>query len=325
MATSPSKPLVVIAAGNSLTAIHFEQTLHGSFDVLSLPNPDRITLTLREQQPLQPDPTMLGDAPEHPVDLVIIECGADCDSAVAALQDLKGSHEFHTIPVILVGEQEDTASELLALEHGAADYWSMPLTETVLLARVSLHTQLSRNIKRLNRYSMTDDVTGATSRRRFEEALLMEWRRAVREKTWLSLAFIAMDGIETYAERLGRESVEECMHMLAVALGTCLRRPADVLSRVSDDMFAALLPATGPQGATAVAQQMLGAVSGLQLVFPGSVARLQLDEYVSISVGMASAAPDSPSGYDRFAQSVYNSLGLAMAEGPWGVRHSPME
>lgn len=115
------------------------------------------------------------------------------------------------------------------------------------------------------------------------------------------------------------------MQMLAHALNICLRRPGDMLSRLSGDMFAALLPVTDSRGAPVVSQQMFQSVAGLQLAFPGSVARLKLAEHVSISIGTVSAAPGSPEGFERFAQSAYSTLGLAMAEGPWGLRQHSLQ
>ncbi|MFW5735461.1 MAG: GGDEF domain-containing protein [Oceanidesulfovibrio sp.] len=266
---------------------------------------------------------MLGEEEaHHPVDLVIIECTKPLDKPLDVLRIIKASREFRSIPVVMVSETDEPFREVRVLEQGAADFWVLPLHETVLRARIALHTQRARSTKSLVRYSMLDVNTGAASRHLFHESLRAEWRRSVREKSWVSLAFIAMDGFETYAERLGRECVEECIQMVAEALKTCLRRPGDMLSRLSEDMFAALLPVTDPHGAPVVSEMMLNSVAALRLAFPGSVARLQLAEHVSISIGTSSATPDSPVGFDRFAESAYAALGLAMAEGPSGMRQN---
>lgn len=320
MTISSSFPTVLVAVANSRTGLHLEQSLRCCFDVVTTTDFDRATWILREQAPVQSGLTLVGETPDHPVDLVLIEYGGNFNAALDFLRSIKASGELHTIPVVFISSDDDPTRELYALEQGAADFWTMQMSETVLLARAALHAQRSRRTKKLARYSMLDDSTGAASRRLFERDLHVEWRRSVREKSWMSLAFVAMDGYETYAERLGYESVEECMQMLAQALNICLRRPGDMLSRLSGDMFAALLPVTDSRGAPVVLQQMFHSVAGLQLAFPGSVARLKLTEHVSISIGTVSAAPGSPERFERFAQSAYSALGLAMADGPWGLR-----
>lgn len=324
MAVSPSSPTVLLAVADSLIGLHFEQTLRCCFGVLAVADFGEAMERLREQIPVKPGPALLGETPDHPVQLVIVECESRFDAALHLLRTIKNTPELRTIPVVFVADGDKPATEKLALEQGAADFWTMPIPETVLLARAALHVQRFRRIRRLMRGSIIDETTGVSSRRLFEDVLRMEWRRSLREKSWVTLAFVAMDGYETYAERLGQGSVEECMLMLAQALKVCLRRPGDMLSRLSQDIFAALLPVTDSRGAPVVSQHMLHAVAGLRLPFPGSVSRLKLSEHVSISIGTVSVAPDSPDGFERFTESAYTALGLAMADGPWGLRqHVP--
>lgn len=299
------------------------QTLQSCFQVFRAPEHGRVIELLHAETPPHEGLIIGSSTPDHPIDIVILD-DSDSEAALEVLSQIKDSSSLRMIPVVIVSEKGSAClTELDALKHGAADFWTLPIADQVLLARVAVHTRRTRVTRSLARMSMTDLATGAASRRLFADSLRREWGRAMRENVWLSLAFIAMDGYETYVERLGGESAGECMTMLSEALCTCLRRPGDLISRFSDDIFSVILPVTDHHGAAHVSRQMHSSIEGLQLAFPGSVTRLPLAEYVSISMGMTSAVPVSGCDYERFAGSAYSALGKAMARGPGTTNLQP--
>lgn len=322
MAFSSPRPSALISVADTHYGNRLFRTLESRYQVLRAPEHSRVLEILHTETP-PPGGSLIGNTPDHPIDIVILDNSAS-EGALDVLAQIKESPSLRMIPVIIVsGNDSSCTAELGALKQGAADFWTLPIADQVLLARVAVHTRRTRVTRSLARMSMTDLATGAASRRLFEDSLKREWGRAGRENVWLSLAFIAMDGYETYAERLGGESAGECMFMLSEALLTCLRRPGDLISRFSDDIFAALLPSTDNLGAAHVSRQMHASIEGLQLAFPGSVTRLPLAEYVSISMGMTSVVPVAGNGCEAFAESAYNALGEAMAQGPGTTNIQP--
>ncbi len=133
----------------------------------------------------------------------------------------------------------------------------------------------------------TDGLTGLANRRRFDEVLDQEWRRAMREETSLSLLMIDVDRFKLYNDRHGHQQGDACLRAVATAMAQVARRPADLTARYGGEEFAVLLPGVDAQGAAALAGRVLAAVRaagiGHEDNTPAGVA--------TVSIGAATAMP----------------------------------
>jgi two-component system, chemotaxis family, response regulator WspR len=93
-------------------------------------------------------------------------------------------------------------------------------------------------LKRRLEESDLDLTSGVASRRRLEEFLDGEWRRARRNGSFLSLVLVEANGAP--------------VARMALALKATLRRGGDLLASCGDGLFAAVLPEVGTNGATTV-------------------------------------------------------------------------
>lgn len=130
--------------------------------------------------------------------------------------------------------------------------------------------------------SLTDSLTGIANRRSFDRSLEIEWRRAVRRKTPLSLLMIDVDYFKRLNDRYGHPYGDDCLVQIAQALQSALPRTADLLARYGGEEFAVILSATDAPGAAIVAQRMREVVLALDLKN-----ETLIGSSVTISIGVA--------------------------------------
>jgi diguanylate cyclase (GGDEF)-like protein len=139
----------------------------------------------------------------------------------------------------------------------------------------------------LERLSQIDPLTNIANRRRFDLALDQAGRRAVREKRPISLLIVDLDYFKGINDVHGHSYGDVCLVSMARMLGQQAKRPYDLLARYGGDEFLLLLPDTGADGATAIADRIHAAVAELGLENQASPMGERLT--VSIGVGVSDA------------------------------------
>jgi len=141
--------------------------------------------------------------------------------------------------------------------------------------------------RELEKQSMLDGLTGIANRRRFDAVLEVEWKRAQRNQTYLSLLMIDVDAFKAYNDNYGHLSGDECLKAIAGALSSTLKRAADLAARYGGEEFVVLLPETAPENALHVAKKIRKAIVDLKLEHKFS----PLADYITVSVGVSSTIP----------------------------------
>lgn len=146
---------------------------------------------------------------------------------------------------------------------------------------ISERKKLETQLRELSR---TDALTGIPNRRAFDDALSMEWRRAMRENgAWLSLFLIDIDHFKKFNDEYGHPAGDECLRLVAGAIAASVQRPGDFVARFGGEEFALLLPNTDANGAKRIAERARAAV--MELAIP-HIGNPPLD-IVTISLGIA--------------------------------------
>ena len=153
---------------------------------------------------------------------------------------------------------------------------------------LELRTQrLDQANQDLLRLSYLDSLTGIANRRHLEEALDLEWRRACRVGTPLSLIMIDADFFKAFNDSYGHQRGDDCLKLLASSLRNVLNRPGDMVARYGGEEFMIVLPGTDEQGAAKMAEAMRGGVEAMEIMHEGSHA----NEVVTISLGVVTGYP----------------------------------
>lgn len=235
------------------------------------------------------------------VDLVLINAPAE-KSATIVRQIKEACEELQWVPVICIDENEEIQTIFDIVDQGADDYLVSRATQTMLPAKLkatgrilALHQQLTNQayqlqyaVEELKNMSTHDALTGVPNRRKFDEHLVMEWRRAQRAGTPLSLFMIDVDYFKEYNDCYGHVAGDDCLKRIAKTLTTSLRRPGDFMARYGGEEFAIILPETDQEGATTVADFILGCIREMEISHEKSDAA----PHVSVSIGSSSIESD---------------------------------
>ena len=165
--------------------------------------------------------------------------------------------------------------------------------------------------ERLLALSFLDGLTGIANRRRFDEYLSTEWRRAARQGTSLGLILIDLDHFKLYNDRYGHLLGDECLRKVAGVLESSISRPADLVARFGGEEMAMLLPETSESGASRMAEKIRVDVEKLQLLHQDSPAA----PVVTVSVGVGWKTPKPGNSLDKFLEAVDTALYRAKREG----------
>jgi predicted signal transduction protein with EAL and GGDEF domain len=84
---------------------------------------------------------------------------------------------------------------------------------------------------RLQKENTTDCLTGIGNRAHFEITYKMEWDRAFREQTPISMLMIDIDHFKGVNDTYGHTEGDKCLVVVALAIRGCLHRTSDRLMR----------------------------------------------------------------------------------------------
>lgn len=257
--------------------------------------------------------------------LDIIMPGLDGFEVARRIRQLERDGEW--TPIIFLTARTGDEDLERGIEVGGDDYLIKPVSEIVLKAKVRamqriaqmrysllvLTRKLDEANRELMRLSSADGLTGIANRRRFDEALLKEWRRCAREARPLALLLIDVDFFKPFNDNYGHQAGDECLKAVARALSQTLHRPSDLAARYGGEEFAVILPGTDEAGALAVAEALRAAVQQMGIAHRYS----EVAPVVTISVGLAcrTPKPGDETGFIGLLKDADTALYRAKSEG----------
>jgi len=165
------------------------------------------------------------------------------------------------------------------------------LVYTSLERKVTERTrQLATANRRLEQLSVTDPLTGLANRRRLEEVLEAEWRRARQQANFIALAMVDIDHFKLYNDHFGHAAGDRCLQRVAACLAENIG-DTHLVARYGGEEFAVVIPGADTDAATHLADRLCSAVRDLAEPHP-----LNHDGIVTASIGVAAVvpSPDEP-------------------------------
>lgn len=147
-------------------------------------------------------------------------------------------------------------------------------------------TDQKRAEQALKALASSDGLTGLANRRSFDQALAIEWARAQRTRSPLSLLLVDVDHFKLYNDLHGHQKGDDCLRGVGVAMAAGLR-PADVAARYGGEEFAVLMPDSAHGIALDAAERLREAICGLRLAHGAASA----GSHVTLSIGVATEVP----------------------------------
>ncbi len=227
---------------------------------------------------------------------------------LALVRAFHGDPATSRVPIIVLSSRDDPRDKSSAFRMGASDYLVKIPDPIELIARVHSHSrsyraqldrdeafqalatlkkQLEESNANLARLSTIDPLTDLLNRRRFDEALDAEWRRAARTRSPLSLILLDVDFFKRFNDGYGHLAGDACLRQVAGALRARSLRGTGMVARYGGEEFVALLPDTTSRGACHLAEAFRADIETLGLPHAHS----EVCPVVTISLGVATAIP----------------------------------
>lgn len=277
----------------------------------------------------------------HP-DILLLGWQLPDISALELLAYLRRTRIGRAIHVIVLADDGSEEKTLAAFDGGADDIVSRPVSQRLLLARISagrrladLHfeieqdreelrhfaAELAVSNRRLQEAALTDPLTGFRNRRHFSEQLAEEWELAIRQRRPLSCIVLDIDHFKQINDGFGHDAGDQVLLRVSEAIRGSVRAQ-DFVARLGGDEFVVLCPDCVLEAAHACAARICRAVGAVEPLPHLSGVRL------SVSAGVAckdASTADAEALLRRADQSLYqakqagrNRVGALQAVGGGG-------
>jgi diguanylate cyclase (GGDEF)-like protein len=157
---------------------------------------------------------------------------------------------------------------------------------------------------------MLDQPTSMPNSRGFDSRMDMEWIRAIRENTLISILIMDVDKFKVYNDTYGHQQGDLVLQTVAKTLTYSLGRPGDFAARWGGEEFVVLLPNTDLNGAIHIAEK-------IRIKISNSVIPCQdgANTKVTISIGVKTQAPGKDSSRENFILEADKALYTAKNSG----------
>ena len=179
------------------------------------------------------------------------EGGANALPAEMSLADIKK----------LVGTMQkflDSLNHMIAQAEGGTDQYTKDDDKFL-----EDYFSTADNILEIAAFSAKDPLTGLSNRYGFDNRLVLEWNRAIREKTPLTLLIFGVSGLTDNDNSYEPLQKDIIIQTISSKLERSIKRATDFVARWSDSEFAALLPITNMEGATIVTERIVKEIGSI--------------------------------------------------------------
>ena len=212
----------------------------------------------------------------------------------------------HFVMGIAVGLPFDALCYSAAILGGAAVIGSISTYNLEHALRTNfLETRL------LNELAERNGMTGLYNRRIFDDYMERLWRQSRRESTSVAIIFVDIDFFKVFNDLYGHQAGDDCLKRVAKCIARGAKRPFDFAARYGGEEFVLVLYGPPDDYARAVPEQIHRDVLELAIPHAGS----QAAKFVTVSVGMALARPETSRSLAGAIQAADEALYQAKREG----------
>jgi diguanylate cyclase (GGDEF)-like protein len=162
---------------------------------------------------------------------------------------------------------------------------------------------LAYGILELASFGMEDMLTLLPNRRNFDTRLNMEWKRAIRKRSSISLLLLDIDYFKRYNDTFGHLQGDTALRAVGATLKQFARRPGDLTARWGGEEFGIFLADTDSDGALYVAEQIRTSIEELKIPSVMEEARS-----ITVSIGVSTSYPINESDLSDFIDEADKAL-----------------
>ena len=174
-------------------------------------------------------------------DLILLDITMPKMDGIEVCQQLKKQETTKKIPIIFITALSSTSDKLTAFDAGGVDYITKPFVQAEVLARINVHLTLKKALERLEKMSVTDEMTGVFNRRFAYEMLTKQIKIAKEEHSNFVVCYVDIDHLKLINDTYGHAEGDILIYTVVNSLKHILKA-SDYLFRMGGDEFLLLLP-----------------------------------------------------------------------------------
>lgn len=228
-------------------------------------------------------------AGEGDFDSVIVSLNLQDQDGLRLCSQLRSLPTTRNTPVLLMGEVDDRPRILRGLEIGAHDFLMRPIDRNELLARVRTQVRRKRFTERLRdsvqssmEMAVMDQLTGLHNRRFMDNRLAAMFDESALRARSLSILVLDVDHFKAVNDSWGHDAGDEVLREFADRVRACTRG-IDLVARMGGEEIVVVLPDTGRDAASHVAERIREKVESQPFAIQNGIRNIK----VTVSVGVA--------------------------------------
>lgn len=227
-------------------------------------------------------------------DVIIVSLNLAESDGLRLSSHLKTNERTRSLPIVMIGEDQDMPRIAHGLEMGANDYVLRPVDRNELLARVRTQVRRKRFQDRLKTsyemslsMALTDTLTGLYNRRYFDTHLHKLIETNQQNRKTFSVLMLDVDKFKNVNDTHGHSVGDEVLRTFAMRLKDAVRG-FDLVARLGGEEFVVVLPDVTPELSYVVAERLRRSLSTkpVKCAAPGG------ELVVTTSVGGIVVTPD---------------------------------
>jgi diguanylate cyclase (GGDEF)-like protein len=187
---------------------------------------------------------------------------------------------------------------------------------TLLMEPAAIALENAILFKKMERLSVTDDLTGLHNVRYLNGFLYREIKRSRRYNLPVSVIFLDLDGFKTVNDRFGHLAGSQTLTEVGQVLRETVRE-IDMVARYGGDEFVIILPQTGQRGAFVIAERIRDQIAGSSYL-----GDMGIELRLTASLGVASF-PDQGRTRDELIHQADAAMYRVKESGKNGVQAAP--
>jgi two-component system, cell cycle response regulator len=257
-------------------------------------------------------------------DLLVLALSEQEDT-LRLVAELRATEATRSVPILLIGEQEELARLAKGLDLGATDYLVRPIDRNELVARVRTQIRRKRLQERLREtyqrslsMALTDSLTGLYNRRYLTAHLEGLMARAAAGAEGPALLALDIDRFKNINDSYGHPGGDAVLCEISQRIARNVR-PFDLVARYGGEEFVVVMPETPMAVAAAVAERLRHAIADDLFVS----AELPTGVPVTISIGVAATLKGGDDSSAALLKRADDALYTAKRTGRNRVMSSP--
>jgi len=249
-------------------------------------------------------------------DLVVCSLNLTSDDSLRLVSQFRAHEATRQIPILMVGEEDQTEKLAKALDLGVNDYLMKPIDRNEMLARVRTQIRRRRYQERMREtyeqslaLALTDSLTGLYNRRYLLTHLGRLMNDTAERQKPLALLIIDVDHFkavnDTYGHAVGDRVLQ---HITELMRGNV--RNVDLVSRLGGEEFVVVMPDTPEPFAMVVAERLREVIATTPMKTDDG-----RELTVTISIGCALREDEGADGFDKLIARADTALYTAKRQG----------